>query len=278
MGNIEIPEGHLDPTTEITFEAVKARTVKGVAVLTGRTFILSLISLVAIGFLTVFLDPSEFGVFWIVSAIVNFLAYFSDVGLAAALIQKKEKISKADLNTTFLIQQILVLLLLTLLYILSPFLQNYYGFSQNGKFLLFALGFSLFLSSLKTIPSILLERELEFGKWAIPQVIENVVYNMMAVYFAWRGYGVISFAYAVIARGVIGLVIIYIIRPWFPSFVFSKKALKKLLTFGVPYQTNTFLAVIKDDGMTVFLGGILGPVGIGLLGWAQKWAQYPLRL
>ena len=278
MGNIEVAEGHLDPTTEITLEAVKSRAVKGVAVLTGRTFLLSLISLVAIGFLTVFLDPSEFGIFWIISAIVNFLAYFSDVGLAAALIQKKGKISKADLNTTFLVQQILVLSLLLILFVVSPFLQSYYGFSQSGKFLLFALGFSLFLSSLKTIPSILLERELEFGKWAIPQVVENIVYNLVAVYFAWRGFGVVSFAYAVIARGITGLVVIYFIKPWFPGFSFSKKALKKLLTFGVPYQANTFLAVIKDDGMTVFLGGILGPVGIGLLGWAQKWAQYPLRL
>ena len=73
-------------------DAIKKRAVKGVAVLTGRTFLLSILSLVATGFLTVFLDPSEFGLFWIVSAIVNFLAYFSDIGLAAALIQKKEKV------------------------------------------------------------------------------------------------------------------------------------------------------------------------------------------
>jgi len=28
----------------------------------------------------------------------------------------------------------------------------------------------------------------------------------------------------------------------------------------------------------VYLGGILGPTGVGLLGWAQKWAYMPLRL
>jgi len=86
-------EESLDPTAEITLETVKERAVKGVVVLTGRTFLLNAISLIATGLLTVFLSPSEFGVFWIVSAIVNFLAYFSDVGLAAALIQKKEKLS-----------------------------------------------------------------------------------------------------------------------------------------------------------------------------------------
>lgn len=150
-------EEHLDPTAEITLEVVKARAVRGVAVLTGRTFLLNILSLVAVGFLTVFLDPSDFGIFWIVSAIVNFLAYFSDVGLAAALIQKKEKVIKADLNTTFFIQQVLVLLLLTVLFLTTPFLQTYYSFSNEAKLLLFALGFSLLLSSLKTIPSVFLD-------------------------------------------------------------------------------------------------------------------------
>src|SRR4030042_6407021 len=117
---------HLDPTAELTLDLVKKRAVKGVAVLTGRTFILSAISLVATGFLTVFLSPSEFGVFWIVSAIVNFLAYFSDVGLAAALIQKKEGISSNDLKTTFTVQQFLVLTLLLVLVLLTPLLQKYF--------------------------------------------------------------------------------------------------------------------------------------------------------
>jgi len=271
-------EEHLDPTSEISLTAVKERAVKGVAVLTGRTFVLSLISLVATGFLTVFLEPSEFGVFWIVSAVVNFLVYFSDIGLAAALIQKKEKLKKSELNTTFLVQQSLVISLLIILYLSTPFLKRYYSLSDEGEFLFYALGASLFLSSLKTIPSVLMERRLEFGKLVIPQVLENLVYNLVAVFLAWSGFGIRSFTYSVLARGIVGLIVIYMLRPWFPALNFSRKSLRKLLTFGIPYQVNTFLATIKDDGMTAYLGGILGPTGIGFLGWAQKWAYMPLRL
>jgi O-antigen/teichoic acid export membrane protein len=271
-------EEHLDPTGEITLEAIKSRAVRGVAVLTGRTFVLSIISLVATGFLTVFLSPSEFGVFWIVSAIINFLAYFSDVGLAAALIQKKEVVTNNELRTTFTIQQILVLLLVILLVVSTPFLENYYSLSREGKFLLYALGISLIFSSLKTIPSVLLERELDFTKLVLPQVLENVVYNVVAVLLAWKGFGIMSFTYAVITRGIVGLIAIYVLKPWVPGIAFDKKSLKKLLSFGVPYQANTLLATIKDDGMTAFLGGILGSSGIGFLGWAQKWAYTPLRL
>lgn len=273
------PEGeHLDPTGEITLDTVKKRAVKGVAVLTGRTFVLSTISLVATGFLTVFLTPNEFGIFWIVSAIVNFLAYFSDVGLAAALIQKKDAVTKDDLRTTFTIQQVLVILLLLVLFSLTPLFQKFYSLSFEGKLLLYSLGISLLLSSLKTIPSVLLERELNFPKLVIPQILENITYNIVAVFLAWQGFGVRSFAYAVLVRGIIGLIAIYLIKPWMPGLAFSKDSLKKLLKFGVPYQVNSFLATIKDDGMTAFLGGILGTVGVGFLGWAQKWAYTPLRL
>jgi PST family polysaccharide transporter/lipopolysaccharide exporter len=133
------------------------------------------------------------------------------------------------------------------------------------------------MSSLKTIPSVLLERELAFGKLVIPQLLENLVYNITAVFFAWKGLGVRAFTYAVLARGVVGLFSMYLLKPWMPGFAFSKKSLKKLLSFGVPYQANTLLATLKDDGMTAVLGGILGPAGVGLLGWAQKWGQAPLR-
>jgi len=41
---------------EISIDTVKNRAVRGVVVLTGRNLLLSVLSLVATGFLTVFLD------------------------------------------------------------------------------------------------------------------------------------------------------------------------------------------------------------------------------
>lgn len=271
------PSEHLDPTAELTLEAVKKRAVSGVVTLTGRTFFLQLIALVATFLLTVFLNPQQYGVFFLVSAVVNFFAYFSDVGLAAALIQKREVVSKDDLRTTFTVQTSLVGILLLLLFLITPLLKNWYGFAQEGVWLLWALGFSLLLSSLKTIPSVLLERRLDFNKLIIPQIVETILFNVVAVYLAWQGWGITSFTVAVVVRALSGLFLIYLLQPWMPGFTFSKESLSRLLRFGLPYQVNTFLAVVKDDGITVVLGSILGPAGIGLLGWAQKWGYAPLR-
>lgn len=268
---------HLDPTDEINLETVKSRAVGGVVALTGRTLIFNLVALAAQGFLWAFLTPSEFGVFFIVSAIVNFLTYFSDIGLAAALIQKKEKPTEEDYKTTFTIQQILVLTLLIILFVLSPTLKRIYSLSNESLMLLYALGISFFLSSLKSIPSAILERRLEFGKFIIPQVFENLIYNVTLVFFAWKGFGISSFSFSVLIRGIVGLIVIYILQPWKPGFTISRKSLKELLSFGIPYQLNTFLAVLKDDGMVIVLGSILGAAGMGILGTARKLAQYPLR-
>ncbi|KKU10857.1 MAG: Polysaccharide biosynthesis protein [Candidatus Woesebacteria bacterium GW2011_GWB1_45_5] len=268
---------HIDPTSEISLETVKKRSVSGVLALTGRTLVLNLISFAAQGFLWAFLEPSAFGIFWVVSAVVNFLTYFSDIGLAASLIQKKEEPSDADLKTTFTVQQSLVIVSLVILFLVTPVLKNTHSLSPEAVTLLYALGISFLLSSLKSIPSVLLERELSFGKLIIPQVFETLIYNLAVVFFAWKGLGITSFTYAVLIRGVIGLVLVYIIKPWKPGLSFSTASLKDLLRFGIPYQINTFLAVLKDDGMTIILGSLLGPTGMGILGTARKLAQYPLR-
>lgn len=267
----------LDPTQDLTVEVVKKRTVKGVLILTGRNILIQAVSFFSTAMLTIFLLPSEFGVFFIVSAMINFLAYFGDIGFAAALIQKKNQVTKEELNSVFIAQQVLIIMILILVFIATPLLKNIYQLDSNAIFLLWALAFSLLLSSLKTIPTVLLERKLEFNKYVTPQIAETIVFNITAVYLAWKGFGVQSFTAAVILRGFSGLLITYLIQPWIPSFSFSKHAFGSILKFGVPYQANTLLAMVKDDGMTLFLGGILGSSGMGLLGWAQKWAYAPLR-
>lgn len=274
----ELQNEHLDPSGEITLEVVKNRTVKGIVALTGRYFVLYAITLVAQGFLGALLTTSQFGIFGVVSAIVNFLVYFSDIGLAASLIQKREKVTDEDLKTTFTVQQILVLTLLSLIFIFSSKIQIFYNFDQSSMYLLYSLAISFFLSSLKTIPSILLERNLKFEILAVSNIVENLVYNICLVFFAWKGFGITSFTIAVLARGIVGLLVLYLFQPWVPGILISRKSLSHLLRFGVPYQINTFIAVLKDDGLTLVLGRIMGLPALGILVWAQKWIQVPLRV
>lgn len=263
---------------EIDIATVTQRSIRGIFALTSRTFVIQVISFLANFTLTIFLSPSIFGVFFIVSAAIAFLTYFSDIGLAAALIQKKEQITEEDLKTTFTIQQVLVISLVLLALIASRKIGNFYNLDSSGVLLFQALSVSFFLSSLKTIPSILLERNLRFEKLVIPQIVETLFFNAVVVYFAVKGYGISSFTYAVLARGLSGLIAIYIISPWRIRLGFSKDSAKKLLSFGLPFQLNSFLALVKDDLFVAYIGKVLPLAQVGYIGFAQKWAFMPLRL
>lgn len=263
---------------EADYIAVKGKIVSGVFALTTRTFILQAISFVATFILTILLSPSSFGVFFLVSAVISFLSYFSDVGLAAALIQKKEEPTRDELVSVFTLQQLLIGSIIGISFFSSSFLASFYHFGSDGEFLLKALLISFFLSSLKTIPSILLERKLEFSLLVIPQILETSVFYVTAILLALSGFGINSFAYAALGRGIVGLVAIYIICPWRIGLRFSLSSVRRLLSFGIPFQVNSLLALVKDDLMTLFLGKILPFSQIGYLGWAKKWAEVPLRL
>lgn len=264
--------------SEIKIEEIKRRSVSGVLALTSRTAFLQIISFTGIFLLTIFLSPEVFGIFFVVSAIIAFLNYFSDIGLAAALIQKKEEITQADLKTTFTIQQVIVITVMVLALFFSQKIALFYNLSREGLWLFRALTIAFFLSSLKTIPSIILERKLMFNRLVIPQIVEVLFFYILAVYLAWQGWGVASFTYAVLARGLAGLVVIYTLQPWMPSLALNRKSAKKLLSFGIPFQFNSFLALIKDTLFTLYLGKTLPFSQVGYIGWAKKWAEAPLRL
>lgn len=263
---------------EIDIASVVHRSIHGVVALVTRTLFIQIVSFVVNFLLTVYLSPAIFGIYFVVSAVIAFLQYFSDIGLAAALIQKKEAMTKEDLTTTFTIQQILVIATCAIALIFSPVIAKFYSLEGPGLLLLQSLVLAFFLSSLKTIPSILLERNLRFEKLVIPQIVETLAFNLTALILAIKGFGIASFTYAVLARGLLGVITIYIISPWKISLGISIPTAKRLLSYGIPFQANSFLALIKDDLLIAYAGKVLPLAQIGYIGFAQKWAFTPLRL
>jgi O-antigen/teichoic acid export membrane protein len=117
-----------------------------------------------------------------------------------------------------------------------------------------------------------------FHKLVIPQILETLGFYLVAVVMASRGYGIVSFTVAVFVRGLVGTVAMFIVSPWKIRIGISKEVVKRLMKFGVPFQLNSVLALLKDDLVTMVLGKVLPFEAIGYIGWAKKWAELPLRL
>ncbi len=237
----------------------------------------ALLGLVANLVVTIILSPQIYGIYFVVLSMISFLNYFSDVGLAASLIQKKE-VTDRDMATTFTFQQTLILTLVGIGFAITPYVMSFYRLPLEGQYLYWALLSSFFISSLKTIPSVLLERTMNFQKLVKVQMVENTVFYVVVVVYALAGWGLRSFTLAVLGRAIVGVVMLYTISPWRPRIGFDRASFQELIRFGIPYQGVSFLALFKDDLMTLYLGRAIGFEALGYVGWAKKWADAPLRI
>jgi len=261
---------------EIDLQQIKKKTTKNVFFLSLRNIGIQAVSVVGFFILSILLGAGEVGLFAIVAESIGILGYFSDIGLAAALIQKRDKVKKAELQTTFVIQQILVFLCLVVISIVFSRISQNKGYGPKETWIFVALCFSFFIASLKTIPSVLLERKLNFKLISTIDVTENVSFYVVAVIFAALGFGAYSYAIATFVRSTLGLIMIYSKSSWPIGFSFSKSAAKGLFKYGIPFQLNSFISVAKDRLSNLFVAGVLGREGFGILAWAQKGPRVPL--
>src|SRR3989338_8037084 len=262
---------------EKEIETLKKNTIKSAFSLFFQSGYSAVLGFIASLVLTIVLSPSIFGMYITVLSIISLLNYFSDVGLAASLIQKKE-ITDHDVTTTFTIQQSLIISLILIGFVSTQFVKSFYNLPQQGVVLYWALLAAFFISSLKTIPSVFLERKVEFQKIVMVQIVENTLFYICVISLAILGFGLMSFVFAVMIRAIVGLVLIYSISFWMPRIGVSKSSLNGLLSFGLPFQGSSFLALFKDDLIILFLGKVLGFELLGYIGWAKKWAEAPIRI
>ena len=261
-----------------TVAAIKSKSVNGAASYFGRTILLNVVGLGSALLLSKFLRPEDFGLYGLVTQVIGILIFFSDIGLAAALVQKKEEPSTQDYATVFTVQQILswVIVVICGVIIGSGVLSEKLG--TTGNWILLALAISFPLAALKTIPSIILERKLDFAKLVVPSIVEQLSFHAVLIYFAWSGYGAIAYVYAITIRSVLGVAVLYKIAPWKISLGVTKASLSTLLNFGAKFQLNDALARVKDQLFFMVIGLYFPLNQFGFIQWSKNWSLYPYNL
>lgn len=257
---------------------VKKRSVTGAASYFARTLVLQGLGFVSILILSAFFQPEDFAVYGIVLPIISLLAFVSDIGLAAALVQKKAEPSSTDYQVAFTVQQILAWMIFALAIVLvkTGFVAAKTG--SAGNWILLSLAFSFPLATLKTIPSIMLERRLDFSKLVLPQIVEQATFHLILIILAWRGSGVIAYAYAILLRSIFGVIVMNWLQSWPVGLSLDKATLKSLVGYGVKFQLNDFLARIKDQLFYLVLGFLMPLKDFGYVQWAKNWSMYPYNL
>jgi len=257
--------------------SLKQNSLKSLGYLFFQSGYSAVLGLITNLIITALAAKQVFGIYATTLATIAIFNYLSDIGLAGALIQKKE-VTEDDLSTVFTVQQSIITTLVICGLLLTPFVQSYYHLPKDAIYLYWAVLAGFFISSLKTIPSVLLERSVKFANIVRVQVVENTLFYVIVSGCMLAGLNLYSFAIGVIVRSLAGTILMYRASPWRPRLKLHIASLKELLSFGVPFQANSLLALVKDELMIIFLGRTLGMQGLGDIVWAKKWAEAPIRI
>jgi O-antigen/teichoic acid export membrane protein len=259
-------------------EEIKKKAISGAFSYFLRTLFLQAIGFASIIILSKYFSPEDFGIYGIIVQIIGILIFFSDVGLAASLIQKKAEPEVNEYRTAFTVQFVLSVFIFASTILLGQNSAVVAKLGSSGIMVLYALGLSFPLATLKTIPSVILERKLNFSKVVLPQIFEQLAFHGILIFLALKGAGVEAYAYAVLVRSVIGVIIMWIIQPWSVGLHFEWKILKSQLNFGAKFQINDLLARVKDQLFYLVIGIFLPTAQFGYIQWAKNWSMYPYNL
>lgn len=255
---------------------IKKRSIYGVFSLISRQFFINVLSIIASLVVFTFLSPKDVGIYTAVIAIQRIISFITDFGFGAALIQKKEAVNQEDIKTVFTIQFIVTFFIFITILLFRNYIVSYFKLTEEGGILLVVLIFTLFISSFKVIPSLLLERDIRFSKLVIPQMVEAFSFNIILIVLLLSGKGILSYSFAFLFSSVIGIPFYYFASPWKPNFGINKNSLRHL-RFGIQFQAKNVLAAIKDDLLIVFLAKVLPFNQIGYIGFGQRNAFFAFR-
>ncbi len=258
---------------------LKRKATLGVIVLIARTAVLQVVVLGGNVYLSRILTPGDFGAFAIVQFAIAFFALFGDAGLGGALIQKKTEPTEEELSSVFWLQVLLSVFVMAVVFGGSAiFVRVWPDLPQNGAWLMRAMSVEFFLTALRVIPAILLERQLSYGRLSFLEFVLQVVFYVSAIVFARLHLGIMALVLAALLQGASGLLVVYALRPWRPRLVLSIELLRPILRFGLAYQARAILGFLNGAITPIFAGAMLGRTALGLNNWAQNTAYFPLKL
>lgn len=258
---------------------IQARARRGIKLLLGRQVVLQVLMLGGGIVLARVLDPAEFGLYAITTFLVALFSLFGEFGLAPSFIQRRDELTDRDLSVGFTLQQMVTTVVVAALFLLAPWLVSFYPQAPPDTiWLVRTLAFSLYLTSWRAMSALQLERHMRYERIVWVEVVENFSYQIIAVVLAVAGYGVWSFIWATMARGVLGTVLVFLVAPWRVRFGFDMKIVKEILRFGLPFQLQGIINQIVHWVTPTLVAVWVGPQAVGFLMWAVSNGRRPLIL
>jgi O-antigen/teichoic acid export membrane protein len=246
---------------------VRRRATAGAFLLSLRGLGIRLIALAANLVIARLLAPADVGLVAIGATLVTFGDFIATAGMGASLIRHPRPPEPADLRSVVGFQFLVTGTLAVAVAVIAAPL-------GLGGQLAAVMVASLPLFAFRTPGVVMLERELRYGPLVVVELLDALVYAAWAVTTVALGWGVWGLATAVIARAVIGTVVLIRLSPVgvvAPSLDFGR--LRPILGFGARFQAVGVVNLVRDQGFNIAIAAIAGVTVLGLWTLAYRVLQ-----
>lgn len=246
--------------------------------LVGRTLGLQLATAGVTIVLARLLTPADYGLFAIAVAVQLAGQRATELGLPAALIRLDDEPSQhlqaAVFGLMLAIAAIAATLVLVVAFVVAPAV---WGSSEALEVIAVAI-LAIPLYSARATPVMLMERQLRFGRIAIVETVDTLVFNSFAVVAAIAGLGAFSLAGAVPAGGLIGLLVAWRLQRFALWPRIDLTAIRPLIGFGAKVSTLQAIYLLKELGFVVLLTAVGGAAVAGFFSMAKRLFSFPIAV
>ena len=257
-------------------ENLRTRTVRGAVLLAGqRAATLAISGLGGIA-LARLLGPSDFGVWAILAFAIGLGVTFSDLGLGAALVQRRELDPAVSLPAAFAANLGLALVLGGATAALAPVVARALDLGPDATPALRVLALLVPLAALRMPAVVLLERRLAYLPLTLGDTLDTVVFVTAAVVAAWSGAGVWSFVIGAVLARAAALAVVWRAAGWRWRLGRPDAHFGAVLRFGLFYLGSSVITLFRDAVVPTFVATSAGIAAVGMLNWAATVTFLPL--
>jgi len=258
--------------------SLKSKALTGVKWTMLSTIIVTILQLLQLAILARFLDASAFGLMALVMIVIGFSQAFLDMGISNAIIHKQE-VTHEQLSTLYWINILAGVSLFIIISILAPFVAIFYNEPELTK-LIIIVGISFIIQPFGQQFMILWQKEMRFAEISKINIINKFVSLIVSVYLAYKGYGVYSLVYGVLAGVTTQTVqFLYIgLKEYKPSFIFRIKDAKEFLSFGAYQMGEKSINYFNSQMDMILIGKLLGTEALGVYSIAKQLIMRPAEI
>ena len=263
------------PETQESLERrIRSAAIRGVFWVSGERVSTRIVDQIFTLILVRLLSPSDFGLVALAVVFTGFLQSFSQMGLGAAIIQRKD-IDEGHLSSAFWAQMGVAVLLVLVAAAGSRLFSAFTREPAVGTVALI-LSLGIVLTAGSAIQIAVISRVLEYRRLVVRTFIATLIGGLVGVAMAWSGMGVWSLAGQMLTVTGMTTLLLYSSAGWRPRFYFSRSKLLELWAFGMPLVLARLLMFFIRYSDNLLIGRYLGASALGYYSMAYTLFMAPV--